>query len=88
MLVFQNDAINAFTTTVIAIPLTTNMGRAALPSCVRIARGEGGLASDSVVLCHQLRVLDKMRLRRRIGSVSIETIVAVEISVLFTLGIS
>jgi len=53
VLVFQNDAINRFTTTVLAIPFTTNLRRAALPSCVRVAQGEGGLESDSVVLCHQ-----------------------------------
>jgi len=66
VLVFQNDAISRFTTTVLAIPLTTNLRRAALPSCVRVAPGEGGLESESVLLCHQLRVLDKTRLQRKL----------------------
>ena len=48
-----------YTSTYVAVPLTTNLRRAALPSCVRISRGEGGLASDSVALCHQMRVLDQ-----------------------------
>jgi mRNA interferase MazF len=87
VLIFQNDAINAFTTTVLAIPLTTNLRRAALPSCVQLVKGEGGLMSDSVALCHQLRVLDKSRLLRKIGAVSQETIAAMESCVLFTLGI-
>ena len=87
VLIFQNDAINRFTTTVLAIPLTTNLRRAALPSCVQIAKGEGGLASDSVALCHQLRALDKTRLHRKLGSVSQKTIAAVENCVLFTLDI-
>jgi mRNA interferase MazF len=87
VLIFQNDAINAFTSTLLAIPLTTNLRRASLPSCVRIWHQEGGLASDSVVLCHQLRVLDKTRLYRKLGSVSQETLAAVESCVLFTLGI-
>jgi mRNA interferase MazF len=85
--IFQNDAINAVTTTVIALPLTTNVRRAALPSCVRVAQGEGGLAHDSVVLCHQLRVLDQTRLQRKLGSVRQATMTAVEQCVLFTLGI-
>jgi mRNA interferase MazF len=88
VLVFQNDVINALTTTVVAIPLTTNLRRAALPSCVQVAKGEGGLASDSVVLCHQLRVLDKSRLLRQIGTITPQTIAAVENCVLFTLGIA
>ena len=87
VVIFQNDAINRFTSTVLAIPLTTNMGRASLPSCVRLPQGEGGLASDSVALCHQLRVLDKARLRRRLGAIGDQTIVAVERCVLFTLGV-
>ncbi len=86
VLIFQNDAISKFTSTVIAIPLTTNMRRAALPSCTRIAQGEGGLLQDSVALGHQLRVLDKTRLSRKLGTVSEATMLAVEKCVLFTLG--
>jgi len=66
VILFQNDVISRFTTTVLAIPLTTNLRRAALPSCVRIAQGEGGLISESVAPCHQLRVLDKTRLQRKL----------------------
>jgi mRNA interferase MazF len=87
VLVFQNDAINRFTTTVLAIPLTTNLRRAALPSCVRVAQGEGGLESESVLLCHQLRVLDKTRLQRRLGTIGPATMASVERCVLFTMGI-
>ena len=87
VLVFQNDAINRFTTTVLAIPLTTNLRRAALPSCVRVAQGEAGLESESVLLCHQLRALDKTRLQRQLGTVGPETMAAVERCVLFTIGI-
>jgi mRNA interferase MazF len=87
VLIFQNDTITAVSATVLAIPFTTNLRRAALPSCVRVAAGDGGLTSDSVALCHQLRVLDTTRLIRRLGSVSRQTILAVERCVLFTTGI-
>ena len=88
VLVLQNDAVNRFTTTVLAIPLTTNLRRVALPSCVPVAKGDGGLPSDSVALCHQLRVSDTTRLVQRLGIVDEETLTAVEACVLFTLGIS
>ena len=87
VLVFQNDAINRFTTTVLAIPLTPNLRRAALPSCVQVAQGEGGLESASVLLCHQLRALDKTRLNRKLGTVGPATMAAVERCVLFTMGV-
>jgi mRNA interferase MazF len=38
-------------------------------------------------LCHQLRVLDKTRLVRKLGAVGSETIAAMENCLLFTLGI-
>jgi mRNA interferase MazF len=88
VLIFQNDVINRFTKTVLAIPLTTNLRRASLPSCVQISKGEGGLASDSGALCHQLRVLDKTRLLRRLGIVNPKTISAIESCVKFTMGMS
>lgn len=65
VLIFQNDTISRFTTTVLAIPFTTNLRRASLPSCVRLLKDEGGLTNDSVALCYQLRALDQMRLRRK-----------------------
>lgn len=86
VLIFQNNLINKYTTTVLAIPLTTNLRRASLPSCVQISKGEGGLASDSVVLGHQLRVLDKARLMRKLVTVTAKTITAVESCVKFTMG--
>lgn len=54
VLIFQNNLISKYTTTILAVPLTTNLRRATLPSCVQISKSEGGLASDSVALCHPI----------------------------------
>ena len=88
VLIFQNDLINKFTSTVLTIPFTTNLRRASLPSCLKVTKGEGGLTSDSVALCHQLRVLDKTRLQRKLGEVGEETMAAIESRVIFTMGIA
>jgi len=87
VLVVQNDTINPFTTTILAIPFTTNLRRAALPSCVQVAEGEGGLIAESVLLCHQMRALDQTRLRDKLGEISEETMVSVETCLLFVVGI-
>lgn len=87
VLIFQNNILNRVTTTVLAIPLSTNLRRAELPSCVKIKKGEGGVSNDSVILCHQLRTLDKNRLRNKFGTVSQVTLAKVESCVLFTMGI-
>jgi mRNA interferase MazF len=86
VLIFQNNSINRFTSTFLAIPLTTNLRRASLPTCVLVRQGEGGLVKDSVALCHQLRVIDKLRLLRRLGAISNEVMTAVESCVAFTTG--
>ena len=87
VLVVQNGAINPYTTTFVVIPLTTNLRRASLPSSVRIRQGEAGLSSDSVILCHQVRVVNMTRLQRKLGAVTQQTTAAVESALLFTLGI-
>jgi mRNA interferase MazF len=87
VLILQNNSINRFTSTFLAIPLTANLRRASLPTCVLLPEGEGGLARDSVALCHQLRVLDKSRLMRRLGSVSELTVAEIDRCVIFTIGI-
>ena len=88
VLIFQNDTISRFTTTVLAIPFTTNLRRASLPSCVRISKDDGGLTNDSVALCHQLRALDQMRLQRKLGTVRQDTLSTIENCVLSTMGIA
>jgi mRNA-degrading endonuclease toxin of MazEF toxin-antitoxin module len=42
VIIFQNDLVSQFSTTTIAIPLTTNQRRAALPICLLIEQGNGG----------------------------------------------
>lgn len=86
VLIIQNDVVNRFTTTVLTIPLTTNLRRAGLPTCVRVNAEEGGLALDSVLICHQTRALDRNRLREKLGEVSDQTMTAVENCLLFTFG--
>lgn len=87
ILIFQNDLLNRFTTTILAIPLTTNLKRASLPSCLLIPQKEGGITSDSVILCHQLRAIDKTRLIQKLGKVSEDILLKVENKILFTTGI-
>jgi len=66
VLVFQNDLISNYSRTIVIIPFTTNLKRANLPGCVLIPKGEGGLPEDSVAICYQIRVIDKMRLSNKI----------------------
>jgi mRNA interferase MazF len=86
VIIFQNDLVSQFSTTTIAIPLSTNQRRAELPICLLIKQGNAGLSQDSVALCFQIRVLDKIRLIRILGQLSPEIIAQLENVVLLTLG--
>jgi mRNA interferase MazF len=86
VIVFQNNIISKFSTTIIIIPLTTNLRRAKLPSSLLIYAGKGGLNCDSVALCHQLRVIDVTRLKKKLGQLELEIIADLETKVLLTLG--
>ncbi len=86
VIIFQNDVVSQFSTTVITIPLTSNLRRASLPTCVLIPSGEGGLDRESVALCYQLRVIDISRLQRKLGDLTNETLTSIEGTVLLTLG--
>jgi len=88
VIVIQSDIINKYTRTYLTVPVTTNLKRADLPSCLLIRKGDGKLNSDSVALCHQARVLDKVRLTKKIGKLSDETMIALDGTILFTLGIT
>lgn len=86
VIVFQNNIISKFSTTIITIPLTTNLRRAKLPSSLLIASGQGGLEKDSVALCHQIRVIDVTRLKKKLGQLNSTTISNLETKVLLILG--
>ena len=87
VLVVQNDSVNKYTSTILIIPLTTNMRRASLPTCLKLSIGEGGVSAESVLLCHQMRAIDRTRLKNKLGIVSKQTLISVEDCLLFTLGI-
>lgn len=70
VIVFQNNEIAQYSFTIIIIPLTTNLKRAELPTCVSILQSESGLVEKSVALCHQIRVIDKSRIKKKIGKIS------------------
>jgi mRNA interferase MazF len=86
VLILQADPLNAFLRTVVVIPFTTNLAWARFPYCVLLSAGDGGLISDSVALCHQIRVSDKTRLLRRLGQISDAGMAAVEQAIRVTVG--
>jgi mRNA interferase MazF len=44
----QRDTLDRFTTTVVVVPVTSNLRRAKIPGTIILPAGEGGLTQDSV----------------------------------------
>lgn len=67
VLIVQNDTGNRHSPTVIAAAITSQTGKAKLPTHINLAAGSAGLPKDSIVLLEQVRTLDKRRLREHMG---------------------
>ena len=68
VLIVQNDTGNKHSPTVIAAAITSQTGKARLPTHISLAGHDVGLYKDSVVLLEQIRTIDKRRLREKMGS--------------------
>lgn len=86
-LVIQIDKANAASPHTVIIPFTTRIRQVKLPSHVRIPAGIAGLAEESILLCEQIRVIDKRRLVRKIGSVGEEHLRQIGVAIKVILGL-
>jgi mRNA interferase MazF len=73
--------------TVVIIPLTTQLKRAGSASTVLIPAKEAGQDHASVALCHRIRTLDRRKLVHRIGELAPERLSEIELAVVFVLGL-
>ena len=67
VLIVQNDTGNKHSPTVIAAAITSQTGKAKLPTHISLAAMSCGLPKESVILLEQIRTLDKRRLREHMG---------------------
>ena len=74
VIIIQNDLGNKHSPTVIAAAITSQMGKAKLPTHIEIGSQNGGLKTDSVVLAEQVRTIDKSRQKEKIGHIDDENL--------------
>lgn len=88
VLIVQNDTGNRHSPTVIAAAITSQTGKARLPTHIELSARNYGLSRDSVILLEQIRTIDKSRLRERMGQLDNATMDRVDnaIAVSFGLG--
>ena len=70
VVIVQNDRGNRFSPTVICAAMTSRLGKNDLPTHVWVSARDSGLKSDSLVLCEQIRTIEKRRLQNRVGKLA------------------
>lgn len=88
VLIIQNDTGNKYSPTVIAAAITSQIGKARLPTHIELEARSYGLSRDSVILLEQIRTLDKSRLRERMGQLDGETMDRVETAMRVSFGLT
>ena len=88
VLIVQNDVGNKYSPTVIAAAITSKMSKAKLPTHIDVSASQVGLLKDSVILLEQIRTIDKVRLKEKMGHLDDGVMMGVNeaISVSFGLG--
>ena len=88
VLIIQNDTGNRYSPTVIAAAITSQTGKAPLPTHIEIPVDEScGLSTTSTVLLEQVRTLDKKRLRERMGRVDERLMEKIDLAIAVSFGL-
>lgn len=70
VVIVQNDIGNKYSPTVLVLPITSEIKKQNMPThCIIHKTRKNGLNVDSMVTAEQVRVIDKVRLRDKIGYV-------------------
>ena len=87
VLIAQNDTGNKHSPTVIAAAITSQTGKARLPTHIELNAQSVGLSRDSVILLEQVRTIDKSRLRERMGKLDDTTMTKVDNAIAVSFGL-
>jgi mRNA interferase MazF len=87
-LVIQNNEGNLYSPNTIVLSITSNILRKDYPINVFISKRDSKLKKDSVILCNQIRTIDKSRIKKIISTINPYLMFQVEIALKISLGIN
>jgi len=88
VLIVQNDTGNKHSPTVIAAAITSQIGKARLPTHIELGAKSYGLSKDSVILLEQIRTIDKRRLKEHMGRLDDDLLKKVDNAIAVSFGLS
>jgi len=86
-IIVQREIANAGRTTII-VPASNATKQSAGMVRPLLRKGDGGLTKDSVALCRQVRIVDRLRMRKKLGMLSSEALQAVSLGLAEILDLS
>ena len=86
VLILQNDIGNKYSPTVIVSAITSQLGKAKLPTHIELPADRYNLPKNSVALLEQIRTLDKRRLQEKVTTLSPDKMKEVNKALLISLG--
>jgi mRNA interferase MazF len=87
LVVQENSLTRSRLQTVMAVPITSNLKRAAAPGNVMLARAHSGLRVESVALVCQVLTIDKEFLAARIATLPASTMARIDVGLRLTLAL-
>ncbi len=87
VLIVQNEKGNAHSPTTIICPITTK-DKTEIATHVQISPDDCDIIKESTILCEQIRVVDKSRLKRKLGIINNREIIEeVNKKLMITIGV-
>jgi len=87
VVILQNNIGNKHSPTVIAAAITSKTDKSRLPTHIEVDAVNNGLAKDSVILLEQLRTLDKVRLKEKMGHLEDDLMTKVNEAINISMGL-
>lgn len=87
VLIVQNDIGNKYSPTVIVTAITSKVHKVNLPTHIYISAMLNILEKDSIILCEQIRTIDKNRLKEYVGTLGNELLAQVDEALKISLNI-
>ena len=87
-LIIQSDVLNKKLPTYIIAPVTSKVRPEWFPIGITIKKNEGGLSKESQIMLNQIKACDITRFKRKIGKISENTMIQINESLEFVLGLS
>ena len=87
-LVIQSDVLNKKLPTYIIAPITSKVRLEWFPIGITVKKGESDLPKESQIMLNQIKAADITRFKRKVGKLDENTIVQVNESLEFVLGLN